>query len=250
MKIALCLSGGLRNFKDTYHTFSKFLLEKHDVDVFFYGLENKEGKEKNIQDLIKLYNPKKFEVNDEQFYSNIICNYDIKSSFYGFYNVFKCNQLRNEYEVEENIEYDLVIKSRTDCFWFRDLSEEELLNAKEKILTPVEWSFKIVNSFALSDVYAIGNSKMMNEYSNLFNRIDEYCQNIKFHPESLCGYHIMVNKIPYLEVNRSVIFEYPCERTEKYIYPYKYAKLFTDIYADIKDEGMYLEKSSHIRLSY
>jgi len=35
MKIALCLSGGLRNFKDTFYTFKYFLLKEYDVDVFF-----------------------------------------------------------------------------------------------------------------------------------------------------------------------------------------------------------------------
>jgi len=35
MKIALCLSGGLRNFKDTQYSFQEYLLSTHDIDIFF-----------------------------------------------------------------------------------------------------------------------------------------------------------------------------------------------------------------------
>jgi len=57
----------------------------------------------------------------------------------------------------------------------------------------------------------------MNVYSNLFNKIDEYCNDIKFHPESLIGYHIKMEKIPYIEIPRHFIFEYPTKDGEKFI---------------------------------
>jgi len=249
MKIALCLSGGLRNFKDTYYSFKHFLLDKHEVDVFFYGLENKEGVEKNKEDLIDLYNPKKFQINTVDFYDKIYCKYNIPSSFYGFYNVLKCNDLKSKYEIENGFQYDIVIRSRTDYFWFRDLTKEEIMLSKEKIIIPEEWAFKTVNSFAKSDGFAIGSSNLMDEYSSLFNRIDEYCNKISFHPESLCGYHLMINNIPNFENYRSVIFEYPSKRTEKYIAPYKFIKYF-DIDFNIQDEDEFLRYISNKRKSF
>ena len=65
MKIALCLSGGLRNFKDTHYSFKNFILDKYDTDVFFYGLENKEGVDVNKKDLLDLYNPKNYQINNK-----------------------------------------------------------------------------------------------------------------------------------------------------------------------------------------
>ena len=248
MKIALCLSGGLRNFKDTYYSFKHFLLDEYEVDVFFYGLENKEGVEKNKEYLIDLYNPKKFQINSVDFYDKISCKYNIPSSFYGFYNVLKCNDLKSEYENENGFKYYIVIRSRTDYFWFRYLTDEEVNLSKSNIIIPEEWAFKDVNYFARFDGFAIGSSKLIDDYSDLFNRIDEYCNNILFHPESLCGYHLMINNIPNIENKRSVIFEYPSKRTEKYISPYTFIKYFEDY--DIEDESEFLKYISNKRKTF
>lgn len=249
MRIALCLSGGLRNFKDTYHTFKHFLLDKHDVDLFFYGLENKEGKTQNQKDLISIYNARSFQVNDELQYSEIECKYPIKSSYYSFYNVMKCNDLKIAYEKENNFKYDLVIRSRTDYFWFRELSQFELLTSKNKIILPQEWSFKCVNPIALTDAFAVGSSELMDQYSLLFNNIDRYCLNVPFHPETLCGWHLNTNNIPYHEHQRCVIFEYPSKRIEKYITPYKFIRYFDDD-MDISEETDYLLSRSNKRKNF
>lgn len=228
MRIALCISGGLRNYKDTHYSFKHFLLDQNNVDVFFYGLENKEGKENNIKDFVELYNPKGFVINTNEDYDQIPCNHHIKSSFYGFYNVFKCNELKTKYETENNFQYDIVIRARLDYFLFRPITEEEFNLAKHNVLTPEKWSFKCVNSFCRSDIFAIGSSELMNQYSLLFNRIDEYCNNFVFHPESLCGYHLQVNNIPNIEIKEHVLFEYPSVRTEFIIEPYKFIKYFQE----------------------
>jgi hypothetical protein len=253
MKIALCLSGGLRNFKDTYFSFKNFLLDKHDVDVFFYGLENKEGIEKNKKDLIDLYNPKKFHINTEDFYKNIksvIFEYNQKkeaNTYYSFFNVMKCIELKSEYEKENRFKYDIVIRSRTDCFWFREITEDELKDAQSNIITPIEWSFKEVNYFSRFDGFAIGSSEMMDDYSCLFKRIDEYSSKINpiLHGESMIGYHLMINNIPNIEKNRCIIFEYPSKSIEKFIYPYKFIKYFDNLSEDdIKDPNYYAHISN------
>lgn len=248
MKIALCLSGGLRNFKDTYYSFKHFLLDKYDTDVFFYGLENKEGVDRNLKDLIDLYKPKKYQINTTEFYNNINCKYNLPSSFYGFYNVLKCNNLKSEYENENEFKYDIVIRSRTDNFWFRYLTDEEVNLSKNNIIIPEDWAFKCVNNFARFDGFALGSSKLIDDYADLFNRIDEYCTKFIFHPESLCGYHLMINNIQNIENKRSVVFEYPSKRTEKYISPYTFIKYFEDV--DIENEEEYLRYMSNKRKTF
>jgi hypothetical protein len=248
MKIALCLSGGLRNFKDTAYSFKNHLLDKHQVDVFFFGLENKDGSIQNQKDFIELYQPKKLQINTKDYYNNILCNYHLPTSYYGFYNVMKCNDLKKQYEQDNSFKYDIVIRSRTDFFWFRDLTTEELELSKDYVLTPSEWSFRSVHDFCRSDVFAIGNSELIDEYSELFNYIDEYCKIFTFHPESLCGYHLQDKKIPNLEVERCVVFEYPTKRGEKYIHPHKFSKTFEE--PDIEDEGKFLLEISSQRKNF
>lgn len=249
MKVALCLSGNLRNFKDTYYSFQHYLLSNYDVDVFFYGSENKEGLEKNNIDLYELFKPKKQVINTQEFYENI--SFPIPPSFplYAFYNIKKCNDLKCDYEEKNNFKYDLVIRSRTDYFWFRYLKNEELELAKNNILIPKEWAFKSVNSYARSDVFAIGSSYLMDKYSSIFEKVEEYVRSIgKFHPESICGYHLMTNNIPNIENERCVVFEYPSKRTEKYIYPHKHIKYFDE--PDTYDEGLFIKEVSDKRKSF
>ncbi len=218
MKIALLLTGGLRNFEDTYSSFKHYLLDVYDIDVFFYGLSNKFGIEQNTVSFVEKFKPKKYIINDNSYYEKFEVNKSyIKSSFFSFYNVLKCNELRKEYEKENDFEYDLIIRSRLDYFWFRRIDEIELEEAKNFILTPVDWSFKSVNTFALSDIFAIGNRENMDIYCQLFHKIDDYCKFFKFHPESLVGFHISNSKLPSKEINRHFIFEYPDSQQYNFI---------------------------------
>lgn len=249
MKIALCMSGGLRNFKDTHYSFEKYLLSAHDVDVFFYGLENKEGEETNNKDLDILYNPKMKVVNTKEYYNSIPCLYHPPSVFYAFYNIYMCNELKRKYESKNQFKYDLVIRSRTDYFWFRYITEKEFEFSKSNIMIPVDWAFKSVNPYARADVFAFGSSQLMDRYSSMFNRLDEYTKKIgMFHPESICGYHLMVNDIPNIENERCLVFEYPSKRTEKYIHPHKHIRHFEE--PDIQDEGLFLKAVSDKRKTF
>lgn len=248
MKIALCISGGLRNFKDTFYSFDEMLLKKHDVDIFFYGVENKEKYEQNIIDITTLYNPKKYVINTLSYYDSIPCKHLSATPYYAFYNILQCNALKTQYEKEHNFIYDAVIRCRTDYFWFRPITTEEIELSQQYVLTPAEWSFKGVNSFAVCDMFALGSSALMDRYSEIFINIDDYCKEISFHPESIVGYHILKKNIPHKEISRHVIYEYPCARVERYIEPYKFIKYFP--VPDIANEDDFLRIISNKRRDF
>ena len=213
---------------------------------FFYGLENNEGHITNSKDLESLYHPKEQVVNTLDYYNTIPCQYHLPSSFYAFYNIYMCNEMKKKYEVDHGFEYDLVIRSRSDYFWFRYLTSYELELAKSNILIPMDWAFKCVHKDARADVFAIGSSEWMNKYSSMYNRIDEYISKIgMFHPETICGTHLLINNIPNIENERCVVFEYPGKRTEKYIPGYRHIKQFEE--PDIADEDMFLKSVSNKR---
>jgi hypothetical protein len=60
MKIAVCLSGMMRNFELTYPYFKKYIIDEYDPDIFFSGYPNKNGNEYCDKNLVNLYNPKKY----------------------------------------------------------------------------------------------------------------------------------------------------------------------------------------------
>jgi hypothetical protein len=230
LKIALLLTGGMRNFKDTFNSFKYYVLDELNPDIFFFGVENNEGVIKNTEDFNNLFKPKSSIINNKHFYDNITKpqTYIIPSSYYSFYNVYHCNKLRIKYQEDNNFKYDLVIRCRLDTFWFRKIDAEELNIAKENIIIPKEWCFKEVHQKALSDIFAIGNDEMMTEYSNLFNHIQTYCMNNSFHPETLMGIHCDNFNLKYYLTNRHFDFFYPTKTLEDLYVPkpYKFIEYF------------------------
>lgn len=215
MRIAVCLSGMLRNFESTHSTFNKYISEIYKPDIFFFGYPNNNGKEYCNKKLIELYNPKKFLLQDyTEELRNIICSNEskfkqncrletkINNTISQFYNIYNCDLLRQEYEKQNKFIYDVVIRSRTDVYYYKSFEKHELLLASMgHVLIPTEWDFKNVSSEAVSDSFAMTNSRNMTKYSNIYNKYESYYNNgCLMHPESLLGKHLITENLMRIEV--------------------------------------------------
>lgn len=217
IKVALILSGSVRNIEDTFKSMEYYLLNKFkNIDVFFYGCENVYGKDKNIEFLTEKFSPKKMVVNEKSFYSNFS---DINKSIIAFYNVMMCNELKKEYEVENGFKYDLVIRTRMDLFWMKDISDNEIeLALSGNILIPLKWAFRSglpwngPNPFGYSDFYAISNNELFNFYANAYKFLGDFTRLYPYHPESMLGYYLKDS--PVIEVDEHVTCEYPIIQRE------------------------------------
>jgi hypothetical protein len=135
-KIALLLSGHIRNNTITNNLF-KFL-PLHNVDIFIHTWDNKgiKGKETNLNDSVneeeiikiisQINNVKNFKIENNKTYiesilsetnENIYFNHSspeifIKSQLYSIYQSY---ELMNSYSNENNVNYDVVIRLRFDC---------------------------------------------------------------------------------------------------------------------------------------
>ena len=124
MRIAVCLSGQLRNWeiaKDNQKWF--WNSSKKQVDYFIHTW-NYSGDRKGVSQPYEWRKVNKHEFN------RIVKHYDVKKSifdkkpqsyFYGddhwsclFYSFVQSVMLKRQYEIENDFEYDLVIKSRPD----------------------------------------------------------------------------------------------------------------------------------------
>jgi hypothetical protein len=215
MKIAICLSGMMRNFENTYPRFKKHIIDAHNPDIFFCGYPNKQDINYCKEKLINLYNPKKYilrSYNDE-IRKNICSNekkYEshkrpetvINNYISQIYNIKLSDQLRIEYEKENNFIYDVVVRSRIDVYYFKSFEENELKMANcGEVLIPDEWDFKIVNNICVSDSFAMSNSKNMELYSSLYDCFDNYYENgITLHPETMLGYHLYQKKLNRIKI--------------------------------------------------
>lgn len=94
-----------------------------------------------------------------------------------FYSIYKCNELKEKYENNNNMKFDRVIRMRFDSdFMGKKLFVNDLIG---DVIIPngPDWD-------GLNDQFAIGSSESMDYYSNLYNNF-ESLQHISFHPEKI-----------------------------------------------------------------
>lgn len=216
MKIAVCFSGGTRNFKDTYPFFKKNFQDIYNPDIFIYGVENKDGADNNLAEILELYTPIQAVINTEEFYKND--NFLIPEiNFYTptvipmMYNIMECNRLKKQYEIQNNFTYDIVVRTRLDSFFTRIIQKSELETVinNNNILIPQNWSgVKGVHFLAECDGFAIGSSKAIDAYSNVFSKIRQINNG---HPETILGIHLKMCGLSIQDIPLPVAFAYPNE---------------------------------------
>jgi hypothetical protein len=136
MRVATCLSGHSRNYKDNFPNMS------FDTDYFissciesglpnnntpsyisYHSQNNVSTDLANIDDIVNLYKPKSHEFTFEKFIPREMSKYEgIKTTNNAFlmhigmmfYRIYKSNLLKKEYEFNNNFKYDFVIRSRFD----------------------------------------------------------------------------------------------------------------------------------------
>ena len=214
MKIAVCLSGMLRNFENTFPRFKKFIIDEYQPDIFFSGYPNSSGIKYCENKLTELYHPKKICIQEytDQLRKKICDNEQkysarpetkINNFLSQLYNIKTCDNLRQQYEQENKFKYDIVIRSRIDVFYFKRFELKELQMANfGYVLIPTEWDFKSVDIMAVSDSFAMTNSNNMTKYSSLYGMFDQYYNSgVPLHPETMFGTHIARQGLTRIEIS-------------------------------------------------
>lgn len=221
MNIAVCISGGIKypeksleslknifpsdNIKVFIHTWKiidkNLYLKNIGKEQLLPYLKNdvkklnqflKESSEDKL-DILNEYNYEKLsiEIFDEKkiefqtlFDSLTFPSYQRKdvgfiSMFYSFY---KSNELKKEYERENNMIFDRVIRMRFDSdFCGKKLFLDEI---DGNLVIPYGPDWKGMN-----DQFAIGDSKSMDYYCKIYKNL-ENLQHVQFHPETLMMEHL------------------------------------------------------------
>jgi hypothetical protein len=169
MKIALCFSGQARSVKSGYEYYKKNLLDKYDVDVYFHTWQCDE-----IKLFRELYKPvhyfhEKPLTNDADTRYTRTPNaqkYPPRFTYSMFYSMSRVNQILKN----TNIDYDWVIRSRTDYALNVQIHFEEL--DKTKLYIP---NCRMVpeRDFG-NDQFAFGSLDTMVKYMSTFDNIDKY----------------------------------------------------------------------------
>ena len=215
MKVAVLVSGMLRTFEETYPRFKKYIIDDLEPDIFFYGYPNKKGINYCENKIKQLWNPKDYKIveytdslkkeiclDENKYEKNKRPETKVNNVLSAAYALKNCNDLRLKYQNDNHIDYDIVLRIRSDYYFINHINQSQLESAKKgEILIPNEWDFKEVHPLAVSDGIALSNNFSMNKYCELYNHIDNYFdEGIMFHPETYFGVHI-----DRMNLNRKVV---------------------------------------------
>ena len=210
MKIAICFYGQPRLYNNGYIIINNFIKKnlEHNFDFFFHtwyddkqigsyyeaspwrniSKEELLIKENTIEDLINLYNPKKYNYESPIIFNNDILN-EIKSSIMfnespnyiknniyctlsNIYSKYKVSILLEEYINETKINYDLVISCRFDILIDMNIN---ISNININKINCIDQYTRCI----ISDHLIITNYKLFNEYSKSFINLNKFINNEK-----------------------------------------------------------------------
>lgn len=209
MNIALQFSGQLRDFKQCYNFFKIQLLDNIDIDIYLSTwklnvaqLFNDDG---DLSDFINMYIVKNYRTDNLDTNSplakrlkylidlcpkhNVYGGTKYDYMIYGFYQRYKCNQLRQRY----GINYDKIIVTRPDLVLGEPFTRDILEYNGDELLIPAgsDWVY------GTNDLMVIGSPRHIDTYCNLFQYLEEYIlSGVLLHPEHLLKYHLDEHSVP------------------------------------------------------
>jgi hypothetical protein len=191
MKIALCLSGQPRELEEGYSYWKKNLLDHYDVDIFVHSWNSHLN-----DDIVGLYDPTLRTFEDYKFspeYDKIYeqnCIHETSLPRYSlsqFYSILQSRNLKNQYEDQNNLKYDWVIRGRFDyalniSFDFNNLDNTLIYVPKRKYIKADN-----THEYCFCDLFAFGSSENMNKYMSVYEHIEKYSKipGYKFYGENL-----------------------------------------------------------------
>jgi len=108
------------------------------------------------------------------------------------YSLYACNQLKVKYEISNDMTFDKVVRMRFDSDITTEIHLDQLNHPLTLEKNTGDWG-------GLSDQFAIGDSKYMDHYCNIYHDLVDL-QHVKFHPESLVEEHLSkldVKEVPF-----------------------------------------------------
>jgi hypothetical protein len=215
MKIALCLSGHLRNFEKAYPSLFFYLIKNYDVDVFIHtwdklGFSCRFKTDRTLNDtstkeveIKTLYKPKSMIIEPSDFVEDLKRQGDeyaphlrnepkhVGHMASMFYKIYACNELKNKYQRDTGTEYDWVIRCRADLIF-----QSNVEMPKEKKAGAI-WTPRALSSADwCNDQFAIGGPNEMDLYSSAFFDIPEYFRaGGEFYPEKFLVWALQKKKL-------------------------------------------------------
>ena len=168
-KIAVCLSGLTRTFNHCYPTLVKNLIEPNpDFDFDIIGVFSKKENEDIFSNIdLNIFKAVSSEIDpplpDLSYQESKFMDLCYKRNFYQLLGLKHVNNLRKKTEVENNIEYDLIVRVRTDFKFLSPIYLDKI--SYNCIYIPYEHDHR----GGLNDRFALGPKNLMDYYLNRYD---------------------------------------------------------------------------------
>ena len=182
MKIAVCISGDMRNYLQTYSNQLENIFSQIDCDIYISTWEDDTT---NWNQVISTYQPRALKIENKRSMNLTVRNNKTVATGM-FYKIFNCFHMLKE----SSQAYDAVIRMRPDSFFNSKIKISELGNYiyVSGIEKKVRW---------IEDTFAYGNFHNMEVYSSLFLELGYLSALLEgFHPETLLKHHLEIQSVP------------------------------------------------------
>lgn len=229
-KIAVCVSGNLRTFEKTMSSFKHFILGSlaGNADYFIHTWDTLGGKSlghdsplwgtktfTKMPDINRIFNPKKIVIdnhNEPGFVAamNAVVaqaklseadkdgfkNHSIRDYAAMCYTWKRSKELLEEYEKEQGIKYDIIVKLRPDLLFTKPF---DIKRGKDVLCLPNVGRYY---AGAVNDQFAVGMASSVKTYLSIFDHIVEYVNKRSTplpRPEYYLQQHLKQNGVRYSE---------------------------------------------------
>lgn len=168
MRVAVCISGGMRTYKKCFDNVNESLFQPFDCDVF---LSTWLDDETDWSDVVAKYRPIAFELEKQKpFIDFKETDGSSNLSIISMYNkIRQCNNLKSKHEDLIKKQYDVVVRIRPDVVLNKKMMMDEVNDTKNIYIPSCgpkgTW---------ISDVFAFGSSRLMNLYSDAAAHIPSF----------------------------------------------------------------------------
>lgn len=182
MKIAICISGDMRNYLQTHINQFENIFNQLDCDIFISSWEDAQT---DWNQVISTYLPKALRIDRKTPQAR-----EEKTIALGmYYKIFTCFQMVKESDQA----YEAVIRMRPDSVFDSVITMPEIQSYL--------WTSGIEKkSKWVEDTFAFGSPHVMETYSSLYLDIHHLAEEIgTYHPETLLAHHLKSQGIPVKE---------------------------------------------------
>lgn len=216
MKVCLLISGLPRNIDRGYPEILNNLMAPNEPDVFIHTWVDTDTDHVLPQKIVELFKPKKILMEKQRIFTNTSWKLDRMLAYYArfytkerftemlyssWYSIQQCNLLKEQYRLENNIQYDYVIRARFD------ISYNHIVDCKQYDNTAIHISNRLnLPTEMIDDRFAFGPNGLMNAYCGSFNFLD-YVHDLKdpkdgiFCGETLVFEMVKMLNIPYKQID-------------------------------------------------